>query len=123
MQFEHQPTPHVTPEDVERVVHRDFPADEYTAVLAILDEYGTEKWHRERARVQLAALKMANASMQRLRAYIDVAKRDYRDVLLAAEYPACGKAGFQVQKLPANERSRIYESDWQQYQEWLKRSD
>ena len=121
MPFEHQPIPQVSPDDVERVVRRDFPADEHATVVAILDEYGTEKWHRKRARVQLAALKIANGSMRRLQACIESAKRDYRDALVAAEYPAYGKLGFRARKLPAEERKRIIERDWQQYEEWLKR--
>jgi hypothetical protein len=116
-----QPIPQVTAEDVERVARRDFSADEYGTVMAALSEYGTEKWQREAARVQLAALKVANGSVQQLRACIELAKRDYRDVLAAAEYPAYYKIGFQVRKLPAEEQSRIIHSDWRQYEEWLKR--
>jgi hypothetical protein len=87
----------------------------------MLSEYGTEKWHREPIRVQLAALKVANGSVQKLRACIESAKRDYRDALAAAEYPAYFKIGFRVRELPAEERSRIIDSDWRQYEEWLKR--
>ena len=116
-----QPIPQVTPDDVERVVCRDFTADEYAAVTAMLGEYGTEKWHREPTRVQLAALKVANGSVQKLRACIDSAKRDYRDALAAAEYPAYCKIGFRVRELPEKERRRIIDEDWRQYEEWLKK--
>lgn len=116
-----QPIPQVTPDDVERVVRRDFPADEYTTVTAMLNEYGTEKWHRGPARVQLAALKVANGNVQKLRACIDSAKSDYRDALVAAEYPSYRKIGFRVRELPENERHRIIGEDWRQYEEWLKR--
>ena len=87
----------------------------------MLNEYGTEKWHREPTRVQLAALKVANGSVQKLRASIDSAKRDYRDTLAAAEYPAYFKIGFRVRELPEKERRRIIDEDWRQYEEWLKR--
>ena len=80
-----------------------------------------EKWHHEPSRVQLAALKVANGSVQRLRACVESAKRDYRDAFSAAEYPAYHKIGFGVRKLPAEEQSRIINSDWQQYEEWLKK--
>jgi hypothetical protein len=53
-----QRIPQVTADEVQRVVCRDFSADEYASVMAILSEYGTEKWHRETTRVQLAALKV-----------------------------------------------------------------
>jgi hypothetical protein len=116
-----QPIPQVTPDDVERVVCRDFTADEYITVAAMLNEYGTEKWHREPMRVQLAALKVANGSMQKLRACVDSAKRDYRDALTAAEYPAYCKIGFRVRELPEKDRRRIIDEDWRQYEEWLKK--
>jgi hypothetical protein len=116
-----QPIPQVTPDDVERVVCRDFTADEYTTVTAMLNEFGMEKWQREPTRVQLAALKVANGSVQKLRACIDSAKRDYRDALASAEYPAYCKIGFRVRKLPETERRRIIDQDWRQYEEWLKK--
>lgn len=116
-----QPVPKVTPEDVERVVRRDFAVHDQTTVLAILGEYGTESWHREYARVQLAALKLADGDVEKLRKAITTAKRDYRDALAVAEYPAYSRRGFQTRKLPAEEYRRIVASDWQQYEAWLGR--
>ena len=55
--------------------------------MVVLNEYGTEKWHLERYRVQLAALKLASGNLRKLRFAIEDAKKDYRDVLSAAEYP------------------------------------
>jgi hypothetical protein len=52
-----QPHPTVTRGDVERIVRRDFPADREPEILAMLNEYGTEDWHREPDRVHLAILK------------------------------------------------------------------
>lgn len=100
-----QPTPQVAQDDVERVARRDFSAEDYATVMAILNEYGTEKWHYERCRVQRAALKNANRSVQRLRAGVD-----YRDALAAAEYPAyCKTVWSQVggQDLSAEEKDRM----------------
>jgi hypothetical protein len=116
-----QPIPGVTHDDVERIVYRDFPAEEFASVMTILNEYGTDKWHREPARVRLAALKVADGSMPRLRTCMELAKRDYRDALVAAEYPAYGKIRFQVRRLPEDEQRRIIDSDWQQYDSWLRR--
>jgi hypothetical protein len=96
-----QRIPQVTAEEVQRVVYQDFSADEYASVMAILSEYGTEKWHRETTRVQLATLKVANGSVEKLRACVASAKRDCRDALAAAEFPAYCKTGFRVQELPA----------------------
>jgi len=117
-----QPVPDITADDVERIVRRDFPAEDFTPVMAILNEYGTQKWQRASPRVQLAVLKLANGSMTKLRTGIDLAKRDYRDVLVPAEYPFSQKIGYlEVRKLIKVERRRIFDSDWKQYEDWLKR--
>ena len=57
-------------------MRRDFAAADYTTVIAMLNEYGTEKWHRNPMLVRLAALKVANGSEQKLRTCIDSAKQD-----------------------------------------------
>ena len=59
----------------------------WTRVLELLDTYGVESYERERERVQLAILKLSAGSEEKVREYVDVAKRDYRDVLFWAEYP------------------------------------
>jgi len=114
-----QPTPKVSSADVERVVRRDFPADRVADVLAILGEYGTEKWQHEPDRVRLAALKLAEGSVELLRRHIETAKCDYRDVIAPAEYPNYSKSILRVRELPADEKQRIFDEDWKQYQEWL----
>jgi len=116
-----QPIPTVTPVDVERVIRRDFPTDQFADALNILDEYGKQQWERGSDRVQLAILKLAAGSLERLRYHTESAKSDYRDVLLSAEYPAYGKKMFRIDKLPEEERQKIIDADWQQYQEWLTR--
>jgi hypothetical protein len=103
---------------IDNGVGRDFSTDEYATVMAILDEYGAEKWHGEHSRVHLAVLKVANGSVQRLRDCIEVAKTDYRDALAAAEYPAYCKMGWR-RDLPTEDRDRLIESDWRQYDTWL----
>ncbi|HZN53815.1 MAG TPA: hypothetical protein VFB67_00705 [Candidatus Polarisedimenticolaceae bacterium] len=114
-----QRAPDVTRADVERIVRRDFPAERVGEVLAMLDEYGPEDWHREPDRVRLAVLKLASGSFERLRYEIEGAKRDYRDVLSPAEYPGYGKRMFK--KLAPDEERRIIDADWKQYQDWLTR--
>ncbi len=56
-------------------------------VMAILDLYGVKSYERERERVQLAILKLSEGDAGKLLHYLDVAKKDYRDVLYWAEYP------------------------------------
>ena len=59
----------------------------WARVLELLDSYGVELDERERERVQLDILKLSGGSEEKVREYVAVAKRDYRDVLFWAEYP------------------------------------
>jgi hypothetical protein len=99
-------------------VEREFPAEQFVAATAILDQYGAGQ-PREAALVQLAALKLAHGSLERLRALIKSAKQDYRDVLANAEYPEYFKKVFGVRSLPVEEKLRVIDRDWRQYEEWL----
>lgn len=117
-----QPVPLVTFNDVERIARREFSDEQFSTVITLLKEYGTEAWQRECPRVQLAALKLADGSLEKLRAQIEVAKRDYRDVLAGAEFPAYCKAGFRhLRELLVEERLRIINADRRQYDEWLRK--
>jgi hypothetical protein len=116
-----QPIPDVLATDVERIVRRDFPDGQFDAVMGVLKQYGAEKWQRERARVQLAALKLADRDLDKLQRVIEVASRDYRDVLAPAEYPEYRRRTSSGLKMAEKERDRAIDSDWEQYQAWLKR--
>ncbi|MGA7631203.1 MAG: hypothetical protein WCB11_10570 [Terriglobales bacterium] len=116
-----QPVPAVSPDDVERIVRRDFPEEQFARVMDLLNEYGTEKWERERFRVQLATLRMAHGSLETLRRYVGAAKQDYRDVLASAEYPEYSTKGFRVRELSTEEQRRIMDADWKQYGSWLQK--
>ena len=74
-------------EDVLAAVRAGFPKESRTRVLKLLDTYGVRPHERERERVQLAIVKLSEGSEEKLRQNVDVAKRDYRDVLFWAEYP------------------------------------
>jgi hypothetical protein len=106
-----QPVPEVLPTDVERIVRRDFPEERFVTVMLVLNEYGAERWQRERSRVQLASLKLAHGSLDALRSHVDAAKQDYRDVLAAAEYPEYSRKGFHVRELALEEQRRIIGAD------------
>jgi len=56
-------------------------------VVDLLDNYGVELYERECERVQFAILKLSEGNEEKLREFVAVAKRDYRDVLFWAEYP------------------------------------
>lgn len=114
-----QPVPVVSSEDVERVTVREFAAESPRA-REILQAYGDEAWHREIERVRLAALKLAAGDLAGLRAAIEMARQDYRDVLAVAEYPAYDKQVRPSAELSEDERQKIIDADWKQYSAWLK---
>jgi hypothetical protein len=114
-----QPMPDVTEEDVFRIVRLDFP-EQFDVAMAVLNQYGLEKWEREQARVRIAILKLVNGDPEKLKQAIETAKRDYRDVLAAAEYPeyfrSWGRAG-----LSRRDAKRFIDADWLQYETWLRK--
>ena len=74
-------------EQVVASVQTAFPKESWARVLELLDSYGVESYERERERVQLDILKLSAGSEEKVREYVAVAKRDYRDVLFWAENP------------------------------------
>lgn len=66
-------------------------------------------------------MKLAAGNLDGLRQYIEWAKSDDRDVLGPAEYSRYTKKMFRIDKLPAEERQRIIDADWKQYQDWFTR--
>ncbi|SRR5258708_38604601 len=114
-----QPIPEVSPEDVTRVIRRDFAENQFDTVVAVVNTYGAGRSEYGRARVHLAALKLAKGNV--LKAQIEIAREDYRDVLAPAEYPEYSQRPFQIEDLPATEQKRIIASDWKQYEDWLRR--
>src|SRR5437764_7295770 len=76
-----------TRDEVVAVVQKTFPETAHDRVLELLDTYGVESYERERERVQLAILKLSDGNEEKLREFVAVAKRDYRDVLFWADNP------------------------------------
>lgn len=74
-------------DEVVAVVQKSFPESAHSRVLDLLDTYGVESYERERERVQLAILKLSDGNEEKLREFVAVAKRDYRDVLFWADNP------------------------------------
>ena len=74
-------------DEVIAAIQATFPESSRARVLELLDRYGVESYERERERVQLAILKLSGGTEEKLREFLAVAKRDYRDVLFWAEYP------------------------------------
>ena len=53
---------------------------------SMLLEYQTAAWHGEVERVRIGILQICQGNLERMRRLVDVAKRDYRDLLMLAEY-------------------------------------
>jgi hypothetical protein len=74
-------------EQVEQMARMLFPNSDANAILSLLDDYGAQDWQREKERVQLAILKLSTGDEEKLRYFTEVAKQDYRDVLMWADSP------------------------------------
>ena len=109
-----QPIPQVTRDDVLRIVARDFTVEQRDEVLRELDALGAAA----KPRVQLAVLKLVNGRFAELERHLAMARRDWRDVLMWAEYPADAKIGW---RQPPEAHHPAFKADWEQYQAWLKR--
>ena len=110
--------PKLSHEDVQRIVVRDYPAEDHDQILKMLAEYGPDQWHRETQRVRVAILKEAKGITANVRSRVEIAKCDYRDVVGCAEYPKQMAVGFGIGD---EKRQQLQAEDWQQYQEWLNR--
>jgi hypothetical protein len=107
----------ITREMVVEKVHALFPPAGWDAVLAVLDEAVLEPpgW-----RVQMAILRLSDGSVDALLAWALEARRDWRDVLGAAEYPREGRAwSAGWDRLSEAERDRIRLEDRDEYLRWL----
>jgi hypothetical protein len=74
-------------QDVVAAVRKHFPRAKARSLLDLLDAYGHEPHHRERERVQLAIVKLSEGDEDKLRYFLAVATRDYRDVLFWCDHP------------------------------------
>jgi hypothetical protein len=101
--------------DLDRVIVRDYGRAGEARVKEILARYGNQIWHREVLRVHMACLRCADGDIARLERDVDVACTDYRDALVAAEYPAYMHA------VSDEERRAAIESDLRQLESWLSR--
>lgn len=75
---------------IERQVRAAFGADA-PAALTELATYGVEEYHREPDRVRRAIVTLAKGDLSELRHLTAAARRDYRDVLMWAEYPEAAR--------------------------------
>ena len=74
-------------DEVVAAIQATFLKSSRARVIELLDTYGVESHEREREGVQLAILKLSEGNEEKLREFVAIAKRDYRDVLFWAENP------------------------------------
>ena len=70
---------------LEQWIKKYFPEDKMNEAQKILSDYGAESWHREPERVKRDAVIISRGSLAKLRETVDLARRDYRDVLIGEE--------------------------------------
>jgi hypothetical protein len=102
--------------DLERILARDYSADVLPEIRELLHRYGGESWHREPLRVRMACLKIADGNVPALHQAVEVACRDYRDVLATAEYRHYAAAR------DAEARRIAIERDGAELRSWLERT-
>jgi hypothetical protein len=84
------PTPpqHAAPlsAETESQVRQHFAPQDHAEVRTLLLQYGTSPWQRETERVRFDILHLAAGRLEAVQSLVNLALRDYRDVL-SAEYP------------------------------------
>ena len=121
------PGPVPLTETVSRKVRSLFPAELHADAIYLLEkECGRNLPFHEDAdpqkleRVRLAVVKLSGGNLAELRKQVDVAKRDWRDVLAIAEEPEAFEIGLvALSKLNAEERAALNARDQKQYDDWL----
>lgn len=96
-----------------------FPDEELHEIMLILDDYGHDTYQQVAPRIQMAVLRMCNGKVNRLRAYMDTARGDFRDVLAVAEYPRQFRNGMIDSEAKTSEADAATK-DYEAYQSWLK---
>jgi hypothetical protein len=88
-------------------------------VIAVLNQYGTEPYEKEVVRVRLDILKPSGNSIEDVQRWVDIAKKDYRDILASAEYPS--ELLAPTWSMSKDETAIIRTTDRKQYEEWINK--
>lgn len=124
-----EPEPLELTELVLRKVRESFPAEEQAEAISLLEKrcgrnlpYLEDSDARGLERVRLAVVKLSGGSLGELERQVEVAKQDWRDVLILAESPEAVREGLYrvMEELDAETRSEVLERDRQQYERWLR---
>ncbi|MGH6931690.1 MAG: hypothetical protein ACREEE_04585 [Dongiaceae bacterium] len=66
---------------IEALAVKQFGVDQAAGIMKLLDQYDD----RERERVQMCILSLANGKIEDIKHYVQTAKMDYRDILYWAD--------------------------------------
>jgi hypothetical protein len=110
-----RPVPKVTQADIERIVRRDFLADQFDQVMQMLGRYQGDDGDVFRIRADV--LKLANRRIELVTVFVDRAILKTGDVINPAEYPA----QLKLIRTTSDGLRRAIDEDWRQYEEWLNR--
>lgn len=113
-----QKTPNVTNDDILRIVERDFAAESLQAILDAISATDV----REKQRVVAACLKNSNGDFVALLDLLRSAPGYWRDIISVAEYPLDNRKGTSMEKMSKEERQKVHDLDWQQYQDWFEKA-
>jgi hypothetical protein len=104
-----------------RVLNSLYPEDKNrNEVMEVLSSYGKASYHRERNRVHLGILKLADSKPDSLAFYTQLACDDYRDLLCAAEYPLTSKR-YGLRKKDPEHYKKLAQNEIREYDRWLSR--
>ena len=109
--------PEVGPDDVERVLRRDFPAEAQDELRRMIEQVEVI----EKNRVVLGCMKSAAGNVEQLKRNLGEASGYYREILGEAEYPNWIKKMFRIERLSEAEKEKIIEKDKAQYLDWFNR--
>jgi hypothetical protein len=112
-----QPIPDITENEVLGIIKREFPDCDIDTVRTMLNRYNFNSI-KGRNRVWIAILKLSKGDFNLLQFYVEKANADFRDLLAKAEYPNYSKP-FLDDNLTVEEKKKLVEEDWEQYQAWL----
>ena len=115
---------------VRKKVQQSFPAEKHSRVIELLETECadnlpfTDGTPQSLERVRLAVVKVSAGNENKLCEQLEMAKRDWRDVINAAEYPEATKLGLvEYSKLDERNRQKIDHRDREQYLTWLGVAD
>jgi hypothetical protein len=109
-----------SPQVLEKIAQY-WPDLDLEQILQVLDGIDQAGSAGGRTRVQLAVIKLSEGRRERLEEPVEMARKDYRDVLAYAEYPEEMRAGFpDLKGLSPQELEALRRRDREQYLRWLE---